>query len=406
MMRRGRELKRLHVILSYLLMAFLIMALMSAVSTDSTAETKEDRITLVFTGDIMIGRDIEDEIDEREDVHHPFRGISTFTQQGDLTFGNLENCVSERGKPENKVYTFRCRPSTLEGLKEAGFDIMSLANNHVCDFGSDATKDTITHLEEYGIEHFGLWYLNEDARNATIPRPVIMEVKGVKFAFLGYGENLSYESIATDVKPGPVPTRLDVMKADIEYAKELADVVIVSIHWVRLPQYIEQADEGQIEICHKLSDWGADIQAHHGPHTCQEIEYYNGSLIMYSLGNAVFDLSRTESHRSFIAMVHMEGKNLTELELVPIVKNEHEQYIAQGNILQANIEDGLYLDWGDYESRMFSSDEPLTDYEGPERTWQEILLSPPVFLTILITLVIITLILILILVRRRRRDSK
>jgi poly-gamma-glutamate synthesis protein (capsule biosynthesis protein) len=405
MMRRGRELKRLQVILSYLLMAFLIVGLMSAVSTDSSAKTEEDRITLIFTGDIMIGRDIEDEIDAREDVHHPFRGISTFTQQGDITIGNLENCISERGAPENKVYTFRCRPSTLEGLKEAGFDIMSLANNHVCDFGTDATKDTIAHLEEYGIEHFGLWYLNEDARNATIPRPVIMEVKGVKFAFLGYGENLSYESIATQNKPAPVPMRLDIMKADIELARELADIVIVSIHWVRLPQYIEEADEGQKEVCRKLCDWGVDILANHGPHVCQEIEYYNGSLIMYSLGNAVFDLSRTESHRSMIAMVRMEGKNLTEMELVPIIKNEHEQYIAQGNLLKTDIKEGLYLDWDDYESRMFSSDEPLTDYEGPDPTWQEILLSTPVLLTVLITLVIITLILIFIQVRRRRRES-
>jgi len=381
-----------------------VLSLFPAAS--SNTKSSDNNITLVFTGDIMLGRNIEKEIEDRDDIYYPFRGFGDYTRDGDITFGNLENCVSLRGEKEKKMYTFRSKPETLQGLVDAGFDIIDLANNHVSDFGADATKDTMQHLKEYGLEHVGLWYLNEPAVNATITRPIVIEAKGIKFAYLCYGENLSYESIATDSKPAPVPTSMSVMKADIEYAKTLADVIIVSIHWVRLPQYVFEADQGQIDLCRQLCDYGADILANHGPHALQEVEYYNGSLIMYSLGNAVFDLVREEAFKCFIARVHLDGTQMKRLELIPIVMNDHRQFIARGNILKEDITEGLYLDWSDYDSRMFNSDEPLTDYEGPELKLKDILTSPWVWLIAISAVFLLVIVILIIRIWRRSGDAK
>jgi poly-gamma-glutamate synthesis protein (capsule biosynthesis protein) len=331
---------------------------------NSSGAGESSEIVIVLTGDIMTARGVEAEIDEHNDIYYPFRGIGELTKRGDITFGNLETTISERGEPLNKAYTFRAGPETLQGVKDAGFDVLSLANNHICDFGTLATEDTIAFVEGYGIKHVGLWYIDEEATNARITRPVVIEAKGVRFAFLGYGENLPVSFTATDTKPAPVPLIDSVMKADIEYAKSIADIVIVAIHWARLPQYVKVADAGQIELCHRLSDYGADILANHGPHVLQEVENYNNSLIFYSLGNTVFDLANRSSHESMIATVYLDGKDFKKLELIPIVKNAQDQYIPRGNILMMDVTDELLLDWTDYQTKMFNSDDLISDYSG------------------------------------------
>lgn len=385
-----------------LVISLVILSLFSFI-VPSEVDAADEENLLVLVGDMMTGRRVGEDISEYDDVYYPFRGIGEYTKKGDVTFGNLECAVSERGTPKDKVYKFRAEPRTLEGVRDAGFDVLTLANNHIMDYNLNATLDTMTHIEEYGMKHTGLWYLNEDADNATIQRPAVVESKGVRFAFLGYGENLTYDYAATDTVPAPVPTRMSVMKRDIEHAKTVSDVVVVSIHWRRWPQYIYEADQGQIDMCRELCDSGADILANHGPHTLQEIEYYNGSLIFYSLGNAVFDLPRTESHRSMIAMLKMKGTQLADLELVPIVMNDHNQFIPRGNILKVDVADGLYLNWSDYETKMFNSDEALTDYEGPPEPLWFILMKAA--LVVLASIAFILLVILFIMIIRRRQGK-
>jgi poly-gamma-glutamate synthesis protein (capsule biosynthesis protein) len=325
-------------------------------------------ITLVLTGDIMTERRVGKEIIKRSDTYFPFRSMGEFTKKGDITFGNLETTISTRGERVDKYCTFRAAPNTMKGIKKAGFDILTLANNHICDYGMDATKDTMDYIHEQGMEHVGLWFLDQEAADATIPRPIVKETKGIRFAFLGYGENLLPSFRATATKAAPVPTQESVMRSDIKYARSIADVVVVAIHWRRLPQYVLEADEGQIEMCHKLCDWGADILANHGPHTLQETEVYNGSLIFYSLGNIAFSQNEPNTHFSMIAMVHLKGSKLDRMELIPLRRNDFFQYIPKGNILKMKIQNGLWLNWDDYNTLMFSSQEPLTNYKEPEKT--------------------------------------
>jgi poly-gamma-glutamate synthesis protein (capsule biosynthesis protein) len=355
-------------------MVVILIMLITIISTDNfnsaaltrTSDPNNSEITLVLTGDIMVGRRVETRIVENNDIYFPFRGIGDYTKKGDITFGNLETTISERGEALDKTYTFRASPNTLFGVRDAGFDVLSLANNHIRDFSWEATQDTMDFVDGYGMKHVGLWYLNEPAENASIPRPVMIEAKGVRFAFLGYTENPSTSFLATETIAGPVPIEDSIMRADVEYAKSVADVVVVALHWARLPQYVKVADPGQIEICHNLCNWGVDILANHGPHVLQEVEYYNDSLIFYSLGNTVFDLSNTSSHYSMLATLTMRGTEFDRLELVPIVKNEHDQYIPRGNILELEVTEDLYLDWTDYQTKMFNSDKLIDDSPGSD----------------------------------------
>ena len=198
-----------------------------------------------------------------------------------------------------------------------------------------------------------------------------------------------------------------IMKEDIQYAKTIADVVIVSLHWARLPQYVKEADTGKIERCHRLCDWGADILTNHGPHVLQEVELYKNSLIFYSLGNTVFDLVNKDSHYSAIAILHMDGdgKDFESLELVPIIKNEYNQYIAQGNILDVAITDGLYLNWDDYNSKMFNNDKLLTDYSGPKED-SDPLFSDRIMAVILIFGIVLAILFVVYFYRKRKKAKK
>jgi len=327
----------------------------------------DDTITLVLTGDIMTGRRVEHAINTYDDTYFPFHGIGEYTRRGDLTFGNLETTISTRGEEADKLCTFRAHPKTLEGVRDAGFDVLTLANNHIIDYGEDATNDTMRYVNEYGMENVGMWYLDEPAADARIDRPVVLEAKGIRFAFLGYGENFTSLFRATDTLPGPVPMKMNIIVEDIEYARTVADVVVVAIHWRRTPQYVKTVDETQMDICRRLVDAGADVLACHGPHVAQATEFYNGSLILYSLGNTVFDQSEPSTHQSMLAMVRLRGSTIDSLSLVPLRMNQLYQYIPQGNILELHAGNGTWLDWDDYDSLMFSSDQRLTMYQEPVR---------------------------------------
>ena len=106
--------RKIHSILvrvfSLILILILLITSFEHISVKAPAQASStDEITLILTGDIMTARSVEREIEEHDDYYFPFRGIGKFTKQGDITFGNLETCISERGEPLDKMYTFRAK---------------------------------------------------------------------------------------------------------------------------------------------------------------------------------------------------------------------------------------------------------------------------------------------------------
>lgn len=263
-------------------------------------------VTLLFVGDIMLSRHIE-VIANREgsQVFH-FLKIGEITRSADIAFGNLESPVSVRGENVGSIYSFRASPKMLEGLVYAGFDIVSVANNHAFDWGPDAFLDTQMHLKEVGIASVGG---GKDILAAR--KPVILEKNGTKFAYLAYSEFAT--QYPSPNYPAVAPLDRGKMKEDVAGAKFLSDVVIVSIHWGA--EYETRANDEQKTIARELIDHGALLVIGHHPHVVQEVEEYAGGLIAYSLGNFVFDQNFSqETRKGLMLKVEVGDKKIMRYE--------------------------------------------------------------------------------------------
>ncbi|MBZ9569686.1 CapA family protein [Patescibacteria group bacterium] len=240
-------------------------------------------ITLMFVGDIMLDRGVEYMIEKygKGDYKFPFLKIKNDLEKGDILFGNLEGPISDKGVKVGSIYSFRANPRAIEGLIYAGFDILSVANNHIFDYGREAMEDNFLRLKEAGIDYVGGGFNEIGARS-----PIIKEVNGTKIAFLAY-TNLGSEYWSAKETRSGIAWLDDGITKDIKMAKEKANIVIVSIHFGE--EYQFQPSLEQKHFAHLAIDSGADLVVGHHPHIVQEVEKYKTGLIAYSLGNFVFD---------------------------------------------------------------------------------------------------------------------
>lgn len=265
-------------------------------------------VTLIFTGDIMLSRKIGAIMAEKNDWTYPFFQVSNDLQKADLVIANLESPISNKGTKMGSIYSFRADPRAVAGLLFANVGVVSLANNHVWDYGREALNETFDILRTVGIDYIGAGIDYAEAHE-----PVIKDVKGTKIAFLGY-TNLVPVGI-TGEKSSPAVAYLDLEKIipDIARAKELADLTIVSFHWGN--EYERKHNQKQEEIAHAVIDAGADLVIGHHPHVAQEVEEYHGGYITYSLGNFVFDQNFSADTRAgLILKVTVKNKKIDKIE--------------------------------------------------------------------------------------------
>jgi HEPN domain-containing protein len=137
---------------------------------------------------------------DREGSLAPFSGTVEFLRDADITFGILEGGIATRGDPlQDREHTFRLKPSVARGLANAGFDVVSLANLHIMDYGEEGFLDTLEFLSWYGVKYVGGGINIEAARE-----PLILSAKDVKVAFLAYYRGTQFDqSFAKENKPGP-----------------------------------------------------------------------------------------------------------------------------------------------------------------------------------------------------------
>ena len=198
----------------------------TAALIDST-ERKKDPIVLMFVGDIMLDRGVEYVIKKQgqEDFEWPFLKIADYLNKADILFGNLESLVSDKGIKVGSVYSFRADPKAIEGLACAGFDVLSVANNHIFDYSREAMEDSFKRLEMAGIDYIGGGFSEKEAHS-----PVIKEVKGIKIAYLAYTNIGSEYWVAKESQSG-IAWLDNAIADDIKTAKEKADLVVVSMHF-------------------------------------------------------------------------------------------------------------------------------------------------------------------------------
>jgi hypothetical protein len=243
----------------------------------------KDTITICAVGDIMIGSAYPSESNlPPKDGINSFKQVKPFLK-GDLVFGNLEGCFLDSGKSTkckdtvgNSCFAFRMPERYAGIIKDAGFNLFSIANNHVGDFGLKGRTKTVQILDSLNIKYAGL---------QSYPS-TIFEKDSVKYAFCAFAPNENTVSI----------NKLDSAKILVEELKRQANIVIVSFHGgaegskfehvTRKKEVFYKENRGNVyEFAHAVIDAGADIVLGHGPHVTRAVEVYKNKFIAYSLGN-------------------------------------------------------------------------------------------------------------------------
>lgn len=287
----------------------------SAVATTSSAS---DTITIAAAGDMIFDRNVSALIRQAGGAA-PLAEVAQRLAAADLAIANLESPLSDRGtRAKGKDVTFRGLPSAIEGLKLAGFDALSMANNHVLDYGPDALADTVDALDAAGIAHSGAG-ANQDAAWA----PASVNARGAKVAYLAYSHIVPAGFIAQPNRAGLASGRWDaarVMNA-VREAKKTNDYVIVSFHWG--VEYQDNANAEQRKWAHDVIDAGADMVLAHHPHVIQGVEFYQGKLIAYSLGDFVFDHYSRKTGEAFILEAELGPDGTPSATAVPVYLDKY-----------------------------------------------------------------------------------
>jgi poly-gamma-glutamate synthesis protein (capsule biosynthesis protein) len=282
---------------------------------------------LFFAGDIMLSRNVAARYYAANDFALPFRNIADKSADADISFANLESPFNDKGDHSVEgSLVFNADPKSIEGMKLAGIDIVSTANNHSFDQGQAGINYTIDWLQENGIEPVGTG-LDCNAGK-------IIEKNGIKFGFLAYSYT-AYNDGGKSTDPLVCDwNKQSQVTTDIANMRSQVDVLIVSAHMGT--EYKRTPDEFNEQGAKNAIATGADLVIGHHPHWVQTIEHYKFDLpytqngqpqmgtregwVFHSLGNYVFDQMWSQDTREGLTMeVLFKDKKLSRITLMPVV---------------------------------------------------------------------------------------
>lgn len=380
-------------------------------SPTPTLAASPTRTTLLFTGVIVPARCVQAAIDQRGDPNYVYAEVKDIIQEADLAVGTLNATISDVPPHTGCVptYVLVSSPGNADAAREAGFDVMSVATNHIkncglANCGDRAFFDTLDNLRRVGILPVGA-----GANHAEAMQPVVVEANGVRYGIVSLGqiEPMAFAGVDT---PGIAVLNPENLKAAIEAARQVSDVVIAMPHWgpedVPVPNWIQR------QLAQQLVEAGADLVMGNHTHVVQAMQEIDGVPVFYGLGNFVFDQGLRDHQQGVILKVYFDGKRYAGYEFIPThVDRDGTIHIAgpeeAAEVLQ-RIDDAsrelgwastpaylpsmtlaeaegmaegarvsrLFEDWLEhYRSPAWSSRERITAYEvGPveqEGSWQE-----------------------------------
>ncbi len=321
-----------------------------------TVEIKKDTLTIIGVGDIMLGTDYPSSkyLPPSNECSPLLENVKNYLLDADVTFGNLEGVfAADKGIAKNcnnpdQCYVFRMPVKYVDCIVDAGFDLLSVANNHVNDFGYEGRKNTSKILEEAGLAFSGF-------RGKPY---TIFEDKGIKYGLCAFAPHSGTEDSRKIKEVVAVVANLDT----------LVDILIVSFHAgaegknhqnvTREKEFFFGYDRGNVyEFSHVVIDAGADIVFGHGPHVTRAIEVYNKKLICYSLGNFC-------TYRRF----NLTGPN----GYAPIMKVfvNQEGAFLKGEIIPVYQDKQIGGTKFDYQKRAIRKIKELTDADFPDHNLQ------------------------------------
>lgn len=298
--------------------------------------SKNQEMTALIVGDVYVRRD---------DPPSVFQHVKDLLRSADFTLGNLEGSVADSGLAREKAgaEAWKSDARQMAAVEIAGFHAMTVANNHMMDYGHEALLETLSNLDRLGVKHTG------GGRNfAEAHAPAVVEREGCKVALLGYTSvfmdgweagpqspglavmraHTSYQPPARYFEaPGSPPIihswvsaqHKDQLSADVAAARKQADIVICTFHW-GVSAGFKKLTEYQMELGRHAIDAGADLVFGHHPHVMQGIEVYRGRPIFYSLGNFTFarhNPAKGHELETMIIRCRIRDRRLHTVEFIP-----------------------------------------------------------------------------------------
>jgi len=306
----------------------------SSQDSSTSSRAKNDSLQLLLVGDCMLGRLVNETL-KNQPPEYPWGNTLPILHSADWRICNLECVISDRGTPWSaypKAFHFRSDAKNIAVLAAARINAVSLANNHVLDYGYDALMEMLGILDHAGIAHSGAGL---NFREAS--RLAISEVSGRKFGLLAFTNNEpAWE--ATPNQPGVfyVPTNLTDPRARqllemIRESRAAVDLLIVSGHWGSNWSYTPPHDH--VVFAHALMEAGADIIFGHSSHVFRGIEFYKDRPVLYGAGNFVDDYAIDEMERndqSFVYVIEVAGKTPRGLRMHPTLIRGCHASLAEG----------------------------------------------------------------------------
>ncbi|MCB5291369.1 CapA family protein [Arthrobacter sp. SO3] len=290
---------------------------------------------IALLGDVMLGRLVNERL-RRVGADYPWGDTDSVLRQADLTVANLECVLAAGGEPEaGKVFHFRSDPKNVESLRSAGIGVVSLANNHVLDYGASAFREMLPVLDSAGILHAGAG-LDRDAAQ----RPAVRRVAGTAVGLIAITDN--QPDWEADRGPGvfyvPVERtdrRVTELLALVGRTKARVGLLIVSAHWG--PNWGSGVPSDHRELARALIEAGADVVFGHSPHIFRGVEIFQDRPIIYSAGDFVDDYAVDPLERndqSFIFLLDTDGGTPRTLRLYPTVITDFQARLAGGSSRQ------------------------------------------------------------------------
>lgn len=264
-----------------------------------------DDMSLAAVGDVMLDRGVADAI-ARNGLDSILSVVAAQTKAADIAFANLECPLAATGPHDPAKMIFRADPRTIEVLLQGGFDIVSLANNHTLDAGQAALIETINHLEDAGIKYVGA--ARDPAHGSD---PVFLDARGTRIGFLAYADlDFHYDCQSR------VGASLANLRAQVAAARDSCDLLVVSLHWG--VQDSDVPTHRQEDVARASIDAGADLILGHHPHVLQGAEVYKRRLILYSMGDFVFDARTADEAEGGIFEVYCRPGMGLQLWMAPV----------------------------------------------------------------------------------------
>jgi poly-gamma-glutamate capsule biosynthesis protein CapA/YwtB (metallophosphatase superfamily) len=305
-------------------------------ATPTSTTVPEDLTTLDFTGVIVPARCVQAAIDQRHDHDYIYAEVRGLLSAADLAVGTFNATMSAIPPHTGCVRTYLLvgDPQNADAMRRAGFDLMSVATNHikncgVVGCGDQAFFDTLDNLRRVGIQTVGAGQNLQDAS-----RPVVINLHGIRFGFVSLGQ-IEQTTFAGPDKPGIAVLTRDSLRRTIAAARQVSDVVIAMPHWgpedVTTPNYI-QRDLAKVAV-----EAGADLVVGNHTHVVQAVQTIDGVPVFYGLGNFVFDQGLPDHKQGAILRVTFRGTQLASFDLIPTHVDEDGTVHIAGPLEAAQI---------------------------------------------------------------------